>query len=142
MTRKEIVLATLAAAEGKPFQPVHLQKALFLVDKIAPEVFSDRYAFAPYDYGPFDSNVYADAEQLKLVGLVRIETQPGNSYRSYSLTDAGDLAGKKALKKMDSRHAEQIKKISALVTSLSFRQLVGAIYKAFPETKVNSVFNG
>ena len=76
MERKDVLLAALAATK-RPFFPVHLQKALFLVDRKLPHLFAERYSFAPYDYGPFDSDVYSDASELsESLGLVEIGKAP------------------------------------------------------------------
>jgi uncharacterized protein YwgA len=141
VNRKDVLLAALAAAE-KPMQPVHLQKALFLIDKKLPRLFEghERYAFQPYDYGPFDSAVYADADALALEGFVTVNRDSGSWYRVYAATEKGRVRGSALVAGMTDKQSALLRKIVALVSSLSFRQLVSAIYKSYPETKVNSVF--
>ena len=54
INRKELVLATLAAADGARFTPVQLQKAIFLLDRNLPaDLLDTKFGFVPYDYGPF-----------------------------------------------------------------------------------------
>jgi hypothetical protein len=59
MTRSELILALLAAAEGRPYTPVQIQKAAFLVTRNLPQVMGEEqpFEFVPYDYGPFDADV-------------------------------------------------------------------------------------
>jgi hypothetical protein len=140
MKRTDVLLAALAAPEQRSFYPVHLQKTLFLVDHTLPKLFTDRYDFQPYDYGPFDKDVYSDAEALKNAGLVTIGREPGDWYRTYCVTDEGLARGQKLLASMPPESAVMIRKIANIVTPLSFRDLVAGIYKAFPQMKVNSVF--
>ena len=142
MKRQEILLAALASVPNRAFRPVHLQKTLFLLDRRAPKLFSatSRYDFQPYDYGPFDSAVYADAEQLANEGLVEIDKDPVRGHKLYSATESGASRGAKLLKQLTRDQASAIITTAKLVTKLSFRDLVAAIYKAYPDMKTNSVF--
>ncbi len=74
MDRKEWNLLVLAAAGGEPFQPVQLQKALFLLSRKIPPSFlgPDFYHFEPYNFGPFDvgaGGYYGQGQILDMVGL-------------------------------------------------------------------------
>src|SRR5580692_8884957 len=62
LPREQVALVVLSLAEGAPFTPVQIQKALFLASDKVPEAFElgSRYDFQPYDYGPFDRQVYSD----------------------------------------------------------------------------------
>lgn len=140
MKRADVLLAALAAAERKYFYPVHLQKTLFLVDYKLPQLFHQRYAFQPYDYGPFDKDVYADADALQHAGLVAIVQEPGEYYRTYCATAKGLEVGEHLLAAMPPQSAVLVRQIANIVTRLGFKELVTAIYKSFPEMKVNSVF--
>jgi hypothetical protein len=74
MNRRDVVLAMLTCAEGRPYTPVQIQKAIFLVCENLPKLV-DRgpsFKFEPYDYGPFDSDVYAEAEILQAEGCAVI----------------------------------------------------------------------
>lgn len=140
MNRADVLLAALAAPERKSFYPVHLQKTLFLIDHSLPKLFNQRYAFQPYDYGPFDKDVYSDAEALKTAGFVTIGQEPGNWYRTYRVTSEGLRRGQELLGQMPPDSAAMIRKIANIVTPLSFQNLVAGIYRAFPHMKANSVF--
>lgn len=142
MKRQDILLAALASVPGRTFRPVHLQKTLFLLDRRVPKLFgaTSRYDFQPYDYGPFDSAVYTDVEKLALQGLVEIDKDPIRGHKLYSATESGASQGATFLKGLAREHASAIRNTARLVTKLSFRDLVAAIYKAYPEMKANSVF--
>src|SRR5258708_4475977 len=59
MDRRELVLALLASSEGRQYTPAQLQKAAFLVTRNMPQIVQGTgFHFVPYDYGPFDSDVY------------------------------------------------------------------------------------
>lgn len=140
MKRADVLLAALAAPERKSFYPVHLQKTVFLIDNTLPKLFDQRYSFEPYDYGPFDKDVYADADNLRAAGYVTIGPEPGNWHRTYRVTSEGLQRGQQLLSQMSPDSAAMIRKIANLVTPLSFQNLVAGIYRAFPHMKVNSVF--
>ena len=95
--RSEIVLTALAA--GGPdarFDPVRVQKFLFLIDREIPELIDGPYFdFEPYDYGPFDAQVYRELDALVTQGDVDVDTT--KRYRRYSLTKAGCAKGAKTL---------------------------------------------
>ena len=62
MKRNELCLLMMALANGNPYTPVQVQKALFLATENLPSLLgkSPKYTFVPYDYGPFDKQVYQD----------------------------------------------------------------------------------
>jgi hypothetical protein len=136
-------LLLVVGSATKPMQPVQLQKALFLLDRnLQPaQKGAERiYSFAPYDYGPFDSSVYSDAESMAREGLVSIQRPPGQTYKVYGVTEAGrNLADQIAQQLAPGVH-EYAKAIVAWIQSLSFQQLVSAVYRDYPDMKVNSVF--
>ena len=92
MTPKDWTLLAIAAAQSKPLQPVHLQESLFLLSEnfTRSQLQVDQlYTFRAYDYGPFCSDVYVDAEALCGEGLVRVDRPSGVSYQLYCPTDEG-----------------------------------------------------
>ncbi len=126
---------------GGAHSPVQVQKVLFLIDKEIPKLTGGPFFdFQPYDYGPFDKAVYDTLEELTRGGLV--DAAPGLRWRRYRLTDTGQQEGSKILGTLDRRASDYIKKVSKFVRALSFEDLVSAIYKAYPDMKVNSVFKG
>jgi hypothetical protein len=142
MTRDELVLAALAAAgENATFRPVQVQKLFFLIDREAAAlVDGPHFAFRPYDYGPFDSDVYDVLAKFEREGLAQ-STSP-NRYRIYALSERGFQAGVRVLRALPPLTQNYLQQIAAWTTSLSFPQLVAAIYKKYPDMKVNSIFRG
>jgi hypothetical protein len=143
MTRKEIILASMATCGGHTFTPVQLQKLLFLIDRqVAAEVSGPHFNFKPYDYGPFDKAVYDELDSLERDGLVEVIREPHLKLRKFRLRPQGEKLGSESLEKLDAKTRDYIQKISEFVRTASFPQLVSAIYRAYPEMRVNSVFVG
>jgi uncharacterized protein len=141
--KTDIILAVLSAGGGNVFTPVKIQKVLFLIDKKIPELVGGPFFnFEPYDYGPFDATIYQDMEQLAANGLVEIIQVPNLRWKKYRPTPDGLKTGVEILKSLDSKTSDYIQSLTDFVRKLSFAELVGAIYKAYPEMKVNSVFRG
>jgi uncharacterized protein YwgA len=142
LSREQVALVLLSMAEGKTFTPVQIQKALFLADDKAAGAFrpDSRYHFEPYDYGPFDWQVYADVESLERQGLAVINQQPGSRWRTYRASAAGVAEGNRLAGALSEEQNSILRKIADLVRSLSFNELVSAIYKAYPRMQARSVF--
>lgn len=137
--RKALVLAGLAAGGECTYTPVQVQKLFFLIDRNAAHLLGGPcFNFEPYNYGPFDADVYRTLEGLQADGLVEIAKD--GTMNTYRPTEQGKQEGEKALGLYDPKLSEYIKHISEFVRSLSFNQLVSAIYKAYPDMKQNSVF--
>ena len=141
MRREDFVLAALSLGKGKTFTPVQIQKLFFLIDRRIPRLIGGPYFnFVPYDYGPFDTAVYTSLETLAQQGFVELIVIPDLRRRKYRLTDMGRAKGMSILENMDNRATDYISTLVEFVTSLSFAQLVGAIYKEYPEMRKKSVF--
>ena len=142
LPREQIALVVLSLANGEPFTPVQIQKALFLVSDKVAGAFSahSRYDFQPYDYGPFDWQVYTDIEALAKEGMAQINQQPGARWRTYSASEAGIALGQHYAERLTDEQRSVLEKIVKLVRSLSFNELVSAIYKAYPPMRARSVF--
>ena len=139
MTQRDIVLAALAPAEGKPHSPVQVQKLLFLLDREAAElVGGPHFKFGPYNYGPFDKDVYSALEELDADELL-VTIRSDGWKRSYALTPAGQQEGEALFGTLTEQAQEYIRRASDFVRALNFSQLVSAIYKAYPDMRENSV---
>lgn len=139
MTRHDLILAALSVGgQGVRYEPVQVQKLFFLIDREIPHlVDGPHFRFRPYDYGPFDSAVYTELENLSKLGLVQIVA---GYYRSYALTHEGAVRGASALSNASGPARDFIGRADQWVRSLTFSQLVSAIYKKYPEMKSASVF--
>jgi hypothetical protein len=139
MTREEFVLAAMTPDADYRYSPVQVQKLLFLLERQIPEALNGpHFHFQPYHYGPFDSAVYHQLEQLATRGLVVIDHS--SSPRSFVLTAEGAAVGNRALDALPPQVREFIIRTCHFVRTQSFSSLVSAIYKAFPDMRVNSVF--
>jgi len=143
MTRQEIILASMATCGGHTYTPVQLQKLLFLLDRrVAPDLSGPQFNFRPYHYGPFDKAVYDELDVLEHKGMVEIIREPHLKLRKYRLRPEGEKVGSEALAKLDDKTRDYVQKLSSFVRTASFPQLVSAIYQAYPDMRVNSVFVG
>lgn len=140
MNRRDVVLAALAAAgENATFTPVQVQKLLFLIDREASQsVGGPHFRFVAYDYGPFDRVVYDELEALRGVGLVNVTEQ--SRYRIFVLSQEGYSRGQQVFASLAPSIQTFVQQAAQWVRSLSFRQLVAAIYAKYPDMRVNSVF--
>ncbi|MGH7786498.1 MAG: hypothetical protein ACRERC_06495 [Candidatus Binatia bacterium] len=140
LERNGYVLAVLSTADGRALSPVQLQKLFFLLDARVADRLGGRYFnFAPYDYGPFDADVYRVVEALESDGRAAISAS-SPSWRSYRLTPEGQLEGAALLATLDPKVRDYARRCCEFVLGLSFTELVSAIYREFPEMKANSVF--
>ena len=134
-----IILAVRYGKNGS-ISPVQLQKSLFLLGKKCPnEVGNDFYTFEPYDYGPFNKDIYHDAEELSQQGLLA-KQQMGPTWAGYSITPEGIKCANRLDKEADPAAKEHLGQVVEWAQGLTFPQLLSAIYQAFPEFKKNSVF--
>jgi hypothetical protein len=137
--RAKWLLLALKAAGDSGLTPVQLQKALFVFGKRSSPGAGGWYNFRPYDYGPFDVAVYNDAEHLSGLGYVHIES-PLGSPRTFHLTGAGAHIAASFEDGLPVPARTYLSQVVGWCKRLSFSSLVRAIYEAYPEMRVNSVF--
>jgi uncharacterized protein YwgA len=141
MERSNFVLAVLASTEGHALAPVQIQKLFFILERRIPdEIAGPHFAFKAYDYGPFDPDVYREVEALAEKGLAEVQQPGAFAMRTYRLTLKGQREGERLFRDFEPKTAEYIERVSNFVRTTSFADLVSAVYKAFPDMKVNSVF--
>ncbi len=138
--RQEWLLLALASAGGE-VSPVQIQKSMFLMSVEAADfVGADFYEFVPYNYGPFNAEIYHDLERLAAEGFVAIEGPPYRRWRAYSATPRGAQRAGQTRDGLDGRVAEFLDRVVAWVRDRSFSELLRAIYARYPEYKEKSVF--
>jgi hypothetical protein len=143
LNRRDLVLAVLASSEGRPYTPAQLQKAVFLISRNLPRLFDGPgFKFVPYDYGPFDSDVYQEAENLRRAGDAIIAPSDVGRWSTYAASEAGVTRGRGLLARLDEPARQYLQKVSDWVRSQSFSSLVKSIYDAYPEMRANSIFRG
>ena len=131
-------MAMAAGGQGTLFEPVRIQKLLFLIDReIAPNVGGPHFDFRPYRYGPFDRAVFDELDALNRTGDVEIGAGPDR--RVYSLTNAGLGKGSAALERLPEGLRAYLRDLAGWVLSLSFGRLLAAIYRRYPEMAGESV---
>jgi hypothetical protein len=79
-----------------------------------------------------------ELEALATQGAVAVI--PEYTWKTYALTVEGQAQGDRVFAQLPPKARHYITAASNFVRTLSFTQLVSAIYKAYPETRVNSVF--
>lgn len=140
MDKRELLLVALGQGGNDFHTPVQVQKLLFLIDKnIGERLGGPFFNFAPYDYGPFDSSIYEVLRDLERDELICSKAAT-NGMKIHGLTDKGLIKCNQLSQLIDPISIDYIKRVSEFVRSLSFPELVSAIYKAYPEMKLNSVF--
>jgi hypothetical protein len=139
--RSEYVLAVMAGVH-EPLTPVQVQKLFFILDqKIADEVEGPHFRFVPYNYGPFDPAVYHELDGLTERGLAVVDT--GAPTRCYALTPGGVFAGLSTFSRFFSPPTQDfVRKLAAWIRSVSFAQLVSAVYEQWPQMRAKSIFRG
>ena len=133
----------MALEHGHRLQPVQLQKSLFLLGRnLSPEKLQNDsfYKFEAYDYGPFCGEVYKDAEALEGNGMIAIMRPPLVRFNIYEITDLGTEHARALRKSLDEATTSYLDAVVDFTKSLSFTELVSAIYKAYPEMREKSVF--
>ena len=141
MTREDWTLLAIAASEGKPLTPVQLQKSLFIFGQnLSNKVIGDFYEFIPYNYGPFDYHIYQDAESLAFEGMVDLVEAAGGRWSEYRITSIGSERAEEIKRGLTERVFEYLQAVVKWTQSLTFQELVRAIYEAYPDYKENSAF--
>lgn len=137
--RHDIVTASLAAGRpGIAFDPMRVQKLMFLVDReVSERIGGPYFEFRPYLYGPFDPAVYRALESLE--GDGHLWTDHSGRYPCYLLTDPGARRGMALLEGSPEAVASYIQRAARWVQLMPYRRMLMAIYQRYPDTAVNSV---
>jgi len=136
--RKDWLLLAIAIAADGGLSPAQSQKAMFLLSEEAGALVTQPfYSFRPYNYGPFDGDIYLDVDELLRDGLVCI-VQAGSS-TVYQITPAGLRHAGKLRASLDDRTINYLDRVVAWIRSLSFDALLSAIYEKYPKYKKNIV---
>ena len=136
-----LLVALDAPAAG--LEPVRVQKALFLLAREGGLPRTERYWFVPYNYGPMSPRIYRDVEALVRRGLLERLPVPGYTWGRVRATDRGRARAERLAASATQREQEglaRLRRIRALVTSLSFADLLATIYASHPHYAVRSVF--
>jgi len=141
MDKESITLLVIAADPDGGLSPVQLQKSLFIVGQSGlEELPADYYEFSPYNYGPFTSEVYSVVDILEGQEMVRKVITGGDDFYRYALTPAGRARAEEVRKGSHGSLCDYIDTTVRWVCSLSFDELLRAIYAKYPGYAINSVF--
>ncbi len=141
MEKESITLLVIGADPNGGLSPIQLQKSLFIVGQTAlDELPADYYEFFPYNYGPFTSEVYVIADTLEEKGLIRKVITSGENFFRYAITPDGKVKTAEIRKANPGLLCDYIDAVVQWVCSLSFDELLRAIYAKYPDFAVNSVF--
>ena len=139
LDRDQLILAAMSAAGSRSLSPVQVQKLFFILDR---EVFDDSYfQFQPYNYGPFDAQVYRDLDDLREHGLAAIGSESTYGPRAYRLTDDGLEKGREFQAELSEPLQDYIQGLVNWLLPLSFKEIISYIYERYPEMAENSVFS-
>jgi uncharacterized protein len=140
--RRHWALLALAHSPDGALTPVQIQKTMFLLgESYRPLVASDFYNFRPYNYGPFDADVYRDLDQLVADGLA-IKQHRSGATREYMITESGTRKAQELKRRVPAAVTEYLSATASWARRLTFSQLVRAVYARFPTYRANSVFQG
>lgn len=143
MNSNDFVLAVFASSNNAIHSPVQIQKLFFLIEKKIPELSENNYFnFTPYNYGPFDPEIYDVILELISSGDLKEINDVNSGIMKYNTTDKGQIRGEQILQSLGENATDKIKILSEFVRRLSFSELVSAIYKEYPEMKKCSIFRG
>jgi uncharacterized protein len=141
MRRQDWLLLGLAAAKDAELTPVQLQKMMFLLrDAFVRPGPQEVYDFVPYHYGPFDSSIYRDAEDLESRGLVTIAH--AGTVKRYRITPEGMRRAQELAATAPTTVHGYLQRLVDWMLPLSFAELVRAVYAKYPDYRRNSVFQG
>jgi uncharacterized protein len=144
--KRDWLLILLALRDSsRPLDPVRLQKGMFLLSQEREIPVDERYAFRPYDYGPFSSEIYSDLDELVSQGLVERILAPGYTWSRYRASADGVSTAQKILDELPADQLADVWWLEELkneVLSLDFRSLLRRVYEQHPDYAANSVFRG
>lgn len=139
MNKENLILITLSVKSEEYFSPIQIQKTLFLInEKISKVRDWEIFNFIPYAYGPFDKEIYVFLSNL--VKNDYIACAKFNNYFEYKIIEKGLVKIKNLVDSLPPNDYDYIQRIVNFTTTVSFRELVSAIYREYPEMKVNSIF--
>ncbi len=137
VSRSDILLAIVAAANGKELSRGHLQKVAFLLsEEFKGKLPADFYKFDKHNYGPFCHDITVDTDELLYWGWIKATAGADRNAETYSISEQFNLD--------QLRLSEDIKcyirDTVAWVADMSFSRLVRAIYLRYPEFLERSIF--
>ena len=131
-SKEELITGVLGLTPDITFSPVQIQKLFFLLEKKLNLTYFD---FKPYHYGPYDKGLTATLDLLSQEGKIHIKNIDGIIHYQASSTNTLNSSDF-----LDEQKRKFIKKMTAFIKNLSFKELCMSIYKEYPEMAENSIF--
>jgi uncharacterized protein len=143
LSKKDWTLLVIDAAKPDVLTPIQLQKALFLIGQRVPEAGEhDFYKFVPHNFGPFSKDVYRDVEAQKNDGFIDEIISQGQNWPEYRVSQTGTSQAALLREAMLTPALNYVDQLVKWVQAQSFRDLLHAVYAAYPHFATKSVFNG
>ncbi len=141
LENRDVTLLVIDAAGDTGLTPVQLMKSVFIISRSGlSDLPSNFYPFFAYNYGPFHPDVYRDVEALVNEGLVLEIRDAGRNWSKYAIASAGLRYAEDLKHQVAREFSDYINAVVDWVQSLTFNQLLRAIYTKYPEMRENSVF--
>lgn len=141
--QKILLLVFQNLKHGRKLDPIQIQKTIFLIEKecIENKNFSKTFNFVPYNYGPFDKDIYNDLQILIQKNLAIPEWHW--NIKQYKATESTTLLNCKdeLIQYYGETFLQNVKNITDFVLSLSFNELLTWLYGKYPEMAENTVYN-
>lgn len=131
----------LSLSPDRKLTPIQIQKSLFLIGQNLQALIGPSfYTFEPHNYGPFSAEIYRDIDELCDEGFVTVRTVVGRDWNEYESTASGLEVASGIIRRIPAPAQEYISNIVNWTRRTPFNELLGAIYKAYPQFAVRSVF--
>ena len=141
LRNSDVTLLVIAAAGDTGLTPIQIMKSVFIVGKCGlSDLPSNFYRFFAYNYGPFHPDVYRDVEMLLNLGLVLEIREAGRNWSKYMIAPSGVQYAEELKRQAAREFSDYIDEVVSWAKSLTFNQLLQAIYAKYPEMRENSVF--
>ena len=115
-------------------------ETLFLLDRtgVGDHYSCPQFDFKPYDFGPFDAEVYKELERLSNADLVEI-SYDRTGLKHFRLTAAGQQSANEVFAQLDERSQVLVTKVSDRVRKQTFTSLISTFFRLYPDKAVGSV---
>jgi len=140
LSRQDWLLLFIGLPGGPyPTDQIRVMKGMFLFSQEGPPQVRRLYNFKPYDYGPFDTQIYHDLDLLEALGMVRSDVVSGTNRRIYRLTEKAQQHFGMLETAAPEAPLAALRGIKRRVTSLSFLDLLKHVYERYPDYAAKSV---
>ena len=123
-TLQNVILALLAADNNPIFGKTKLQKMVFLLSQLIPEL-KEETDYKPYDYGMYDEAVEDALQLLESEGVIVIT-------ENNEIKLINEEEGKAALEKFKN-YLDVFKKVKRTYNNLTDEEVLAIVYTLYPE---------